>query len=969
MITASRIASTRSLRSRPLRFLRMACIFFISVLELPAVAQAQQTYTVITSQIPATTGTDGPYQLGMKFTTTQAGQINAIRFYKVSGESGTHAGQIWPAGGGSTPLASVTFSGETSSGWQQQSLSVPLAIQANTTYVVTVNSNTAYGATNNQFTNAVTDGPISSVADGANGLYGPAGAFPTSSFANTDYFRDVIFQPVGANQVAAPSFSPAGGTYSLPLTVAITSTTGGASIRYTTDGSAPTEAVGTPYGGPISVASSSTLRAIAYESGMTDSAVTSSTYSAPGQVTIAIDQNSVTGKVDWTPYSLGQGGLWSGPMIAPYISPLQELHPKFVRVFLQEYYNEYPAPLGTYNWTQMDQFLSEVVATGAVPIANIDFKPATLYPTINQNVVDPTSYADWDALIQQLVQHTKDMGFGIQYWEIGNEPDSGEAGGTPYLFTPSNYVNYYSQTANAIRSTDPTAKVGGPALASLQSPIGAALMTAAGNGQVPLDFFSWHSYGNVPGSSAASVQASLTKLGLSHTQTFLSEWNMSLGSPNTSAAFQPAFVLESTRLFFEGGLSMSAYYQIHDNRVYTGEFLKFMSASGAKNMANYWDENPQYLGLFDFNGNMRPAFHVLRLMNAIQGSRLAVSGLNSDTRTYAVQKSGGYLAALLWNFSSQNSYTLTLNLPNTTSGYFKLAVLNTDPSVNDVQVVQHGLVANLATTSAALGPYQIYWLETNPIDLSSDSLQFSAIAGANNPAQQSVTITYNGANPGVAFSATADVPWITLSTLSGAGAGQVIGTSVDLTGLTAGLYMGTVSVSRGDLPTTTYRVTLNVAPVDNNNTIFTSQTPNFPDNTDNVPYELGTKFQTSQSGHITAIRYYKAEDEPVGGHTGRIWDSSGRPLGSVVFTNETSYGWQQATLATPVPVAANTTYTVSVNVNSFYVSTPSGLATPPNPNGPLQALTGGGVLNATPGAFPTTSFQNSNYFRDVVLGP
>ena len=271
--------------------------------------------------------------------------------------------------------------------------------------------------------------------------------------------------------------------------------------------------------------------------------------------------------------------------------------------------------------------------------------------------------------------------------------------------------------------------------------------------------------------------------------------------------------------------------------------------------------------------------------------------------------------------------------------------------------------------SATLNPYQIYWLETNPLDLSADSFNFSATAGGSNPVQQSVTISYNGADPALAFSATADVPWITLTTLSGAGDGQVMGTSVDLTGLSAGLYMGTVSVSRADLPATTYRVTLNVSPVDNDNTLFTTQTPNYPDSTDNTAYELGVKFQTTQSGHITAIRYYKAEDE-TGSHTGRIWDSSGNPLGSVVFTNETQYGWQQATLATPIPVSADTTYVVSVNVNSFYVSTPNGLATAVT-NGPLQTVADGanGVLNPTSGAFPSVSYQNSNYFRDVVLGP
>src|SRR5205814_5129824 len=102
-------------------------------------------------------------------------------------------------------------------------------------------------------------------------------------------------------------------------------------------------------------------------------------------------------------------------------------------------------------------------------------------------------------------------------------------------------------------------------------------------------------------------------------------------------------------------------------------------------MVGVWDDHPQYLGLFDFNGNLRPAFHVMRLMNAMQGPRLAVSGLNSDIRAYAVRKSGGYLAALLWSFSDQNRYVFTLNLPATTRGYYKLATLN--PAVNDLQVV------------------------------------------------------------------------------------------------------------------------------------------------------------------------------------------------------------------------------------------------------------------------------------------
>ncbi len=77
---------------------------------------------------------------------------------------------------------------------------------------------------------------------------------------------------------AAPVFSPAGGTYTSAQDVTITSATSGASIRYTTDGSTPSETAGTIYSGPVHISATTVLEAIAYASGFTDSAVTSATY-------------------------------------------------------------------------------------------------------------------------------------------------------------------------------------------------------------------------------------------------------------------------------------------------------------------------------------------------------------------------------------------------------------------------------------------------------------------------------------------------------------------------------------------------------------------------------------------------------------------------------------------------------------------------------------------------------------------
>ena len=45
-------------------------------------------------------GNDGqPIELGVKFTAEHDGFINGVRFYKQSGNTGTHTGQLWSTDG------------------------------------------------------------------------------------------------------------------------------------------------------------------------------------------------------------------------------------------------------------------------------------------------------------------------------------------------------------------------------------------------------------------------------------------------------------------------------------------------------------------------------------------------------------------------------------------------------------------------------------------------------------------------------------------------------------------------------------------------------------------------------------------------------------------------------------------------------------------------------------------------------
>src|SRR5580704_19044372 len=80
-----------------------------------------------------------------------------------------------------------------------------------------------------------------------------------------------------ASQTAPPNFNPAPGTYVSAQMIALTDDTAGATIYYTTDNSTPTHSSAV-YSTPISVAATTTIRALAASSGLSDSGIVTSVY-------------------------------------------------------------------------------------------------------------------------------------------------------------------------------------------------------------------------------------------------------------------------------------------------------------------------------------------------------------------------------------------------------------------------------------------------------------------------------------------------------------------------------------------------------------------------------------------------------------------------------------------------------------------------------------------------------------------
>ncbi len=228
--------------------------------------------------------------------------------------------------------------------------------------------------------------------------------------------------------------------------------------------------------------------------------------------------------------------------------------------------------------------------------------------------------------------------------------------------------------------------------------------------------------------------------------------------------------------------------------------------------------------------------------------------------------------------------------------------------------------------------------------------------------------TLEGGKPITGYTVT---PYIGSTAQTPVGAGAAA-TSAQVPGLTNGTsYSFKVTATNAVGTSEPSQASSAATPED---TIFDFATPSMVDAGDPSSVELGVKFNASSTGSVTGIRFYKAAAN-TGTHVGSLWSSTGTLLASATFTSESESGWQQVTFASPVAITAGTTYVAGYFApNGHYSATSAAFSSTGVENGPLDALANGssgdGVYAyGTGSAFPTNSFNATNYYVDVLFAP
>lgn len=224
-----------------------------------------------------------------------------------------------------------------------------------------------------------------------------------------------------------------------------------------------------------------------------------------------------------------------------------------------------PAKAESYNFAPTDRLIKSIRDIGAQPLFRLG-------ASANENSGVPNSFkteADYDNyadISRHVVMHynkgwNNGFQYGIKYWEVLNEPDG--------RFMPEKYYKLYGKIARAVKSADPNARIGGPALMFLyQGPsYREDFLKYLRANNLPLDFWSFHDYSIDSADPylyvrlAQDMRKLLDTYGFTKTEILLGEWNILGVDPHLlTMSGRAAFTASSLIYMQDSPIDMQTFY-------------------------------------------------------------------------------------------------------------------------------------------------------------------------------------------------------------------------------------------------------------------------------------------------------------------------------------------------------------------------------------------------------------------------
>ena len=216
----------------------------------------------------------------------------------------------------------------------------------------------------------------------------------------------------------------------------------------------------------------------------------------------------------------------------------------------------------SYDFAFTDVLIENLYKYGIFPIFRLGVTIENQAHIKAYNIYPPKDYAKWARICEHVIRHYNEgwangFNYGIEYWEIWNEPDNGEPGRNQmWIGTNEQFYELYDVAAKHLKACfGDTIKIGGYGCSGLyglyyhpdkygvdvpqREPderyvrdihrvdfFNGFLDYIKAHGS-PIDFFSWHSYANVEKTAIIGeyISRRLSECGYAGLELHLNEWN------------------------------------------------------------------------------------------------------------------------------------------------------------------------------------------------------------------------------------------------------------------------------------------------------------------------------------------------------------------------------------------------------------------------------------------------------------
>ncbi|MBI3620466.1 hypothetical protein HY214_05000 [Candidatus Roizmanbacteria bacterium] len=391
---------------------------------------------------------------------------------------------------------------------------------------------------------------------------------------------------------------------------------------------------------------------------------------SPIKAKLVIDPKRTLGPFPDRWKALAQGGEEQGVrMLADVVPQVAQLFPRYIRLdHIYDYYQVVardPSGKITTDFSKLDETVCDIYHTGAKPFLSLSYMPEEL--SGDNTLVSPAkNWNDWSEVVQKTIEHYSGRSNRLCgqidgvwktdiYYEVWNEPDwfgKWRIGGAKDYRT----LYYYAAVAAAQAKDVYPFLLGGPVTTSLYKNWITQFLDYVAAKSLRLDFLSWHHYSKDPEAYVTDITNLNSWLATPDYQRFsllpkvISEWGFD-SEPNDIAHTEvgAAHMVASIRNFINLNVESAFLFEIKDGTT------------------------PRW-GILSHEGEKRPRYFALELLNKLRGQQLSIEGEGSFVRALGAAD-GPNITLIVVNYdeAGRNTENVPITVTNISDGPYTVS--------------------------------------------------------------------------------------------------------------------------------------------------------------------------------------------------------------------------------------------------------------------------------------------------------